>query len=212
MDDTELVARCQTGHPEAFAVLVQRWHARLFNFVLRYTGNREDAADLCQEVFVAAHRRLHALRAPERFSSWLYRIAVNACHDLHRTRRAHDALGQPPREPLHEPPSERLSDITGHTGLPAPVRDALVTPVPAADDAVHQRQLAGLLQRALAALPAEQRAVVVLKEYEGLKFTAIAAALQIPESTAKTRLYSGLKALRQTLEDWGISQESIDGL
>jgi RNA polymerase sigma-70 factor, ECF subfamily len=195
MTDAELIARFSEGHEPAFDLLVRRWQTRLYNFVLRYVGDPDDARDVCQQVFIRMYRKLGDLRDAELFSSWLYRTALNACHDLRKHQSAH-----PAQQLDEETPGDVLArSDAGWSNNPPP-----------ADAAAHARDLRDLLNRALQAIPDDQRLVVVMKEYEGLKFVEIAAILQIPANTAKSRLYYGLKALRRTLDDWGFPKESMD--
>jgi len=92
MTDAELITSFLRGQAPAFDALVGRWHARLYNFVLRYVGNREEAGDLCQLVFIQAYRQLDGLKSPDRFAAWLYRIAVNLCRDRQRQRQRRPTL------------------------------------------------------------------------------------------------------------------------
>ena len=195
MTDAELIQDFLDGHEASFNLLLRRWQKRLYNFVLRNVGDRDEARDLCQQVFIRVHRRLAGLRQPERFSSWLYQIAANACLDWQRTRQAQ--------------PTRRLEDAE----LAGDVTDALPLSagagVIATDAAAQRRDVSNLLSRALQRIPAEQRVVVVMKEYQDLKFTEIAAILQIPVNTAKSRLYYGLKALKRVFDAWGLNKESM---
>jgi RNA polymerase sigma-70 factor (ECF subfamily) len=193
MNDAELIDRFRGGQAAAFNALVWRWQDRLFNFVFRYVGDREEARDLCQQVFIRAYRALGSLRATERFSTWIYQIAVNVCRDRQRRRRQLLSL-----EGFQEEHGRWPSLLEEHPGqLPPP------------DARAQARDLRDLLGKALKGLPEEQRVVIIMKEYQGLKFVEIAEILQVPLNTVKSRLYCGLKALRKTFDEWGISEESI---
>ena len=185
MSDADLIQRFKAGQHQAFNALVWRWQGRLYRFALRYSGDSEEARDLCQQSFIRAYRQLHRLRDPERFSTWLYQIAANLCRDHLRQRVQHVSLD------AYEEAS----------GGPHPVLCQVGD--------MHKDELRDLLNRALQTLPEEQRVVVVLKEYEGLKFREIAEVLDAPLNTVKSRLYYGLKALRKTFNQWDIDEDGL---
>lgn len=185
--DEELVEACQSGEASAFDVLVARWEDKIRGAAYRFLGSEEEAKDVAQEAFLKAYRALGGFKREARFSSWLYQIATNLCRDRLRRRRTRAAVSL---EELEE------------TG---PV---IVETRPGAHEQLQQLDLARLVRRAVHALPEEQREVVILKEYQGLTFLEIAQALDVPVSTAKTRLYRGLGQLRLQLEREGIGSES----
>jgi len=182
--DEDLVAAFQSGDIAAFDQLVHRWDRKIQGVIHRLVGNHDEARDLTQEAFLKAYRALGAFKREARFSSWLYQIAINSTRDRLRRRRRRSYLSLDEVEP----------------GSEASLRDR----APSAFDLVESSDLARLVAGAVAALPAEQREVVILKEYEGLTFPEIAEALDVPLSTVKTRLYRGLGQLRVRLEREGI--------
>ena len=190
MTDAELIERFLKGEVAAFNTLVRRWERETYNFILRYVGNREDARDLCQKTFIRVYQGLRRLRDPQKFSTWLYQIAVNACHDASRSRRPVVSL---------EGQGEEDSEAPEMATEPSTYPDAIV----------HNLGVRELLNRALQSIPEEQRVVVVMKEYQGLKFTEIAEALQVPLNTVKSRMYYGLRALRKIFEQWNIDEEKL---
>ena len=193
MTDAELIRRFRNGESHALNGLVGRWQPRLYNFILRQVGDREEAHDLCQKVLIKAHRNLRRLRDPGKFSTWIYQIAVNTCRDELRRRRRHPTISL---ESL-----EHGDDSRPEGGLEISAQN---------DTAIHERELRDLLNRALQCIPKEQRIVIVMKEYQHLKFKEIAAILKLPVSTAKSRLYYGLNNLRKLLDQWNITLETID--
>jgi len=195
MTDVDLIARFLEGQTTAFNTLVWRWQDRLYNFVLRYVGNREEARDLCQQIFIRVYRSLGDLRNPERFSTWIYQIALNTCRDQLRQRQRHASLS--------------LDHFEEEHGQPHPALEGAASQAPPADARMHENDLRHLLSRALQTIPEEQRVVVVMKEYQNLKFTEIAAVLETQINTVKSRLYYGLKGLRKIFDQWGISKENI---
>ncbi|HXF26138.1 MAG TPA: sigma factor, partial [Bryobacteraceae bacterium] len=82
VEDPDLIAKARRGEVEAYNLLVSRWEKRVFNYLLRLVGNREDALDLSQDVFLKAYQNLKKLEDPARFSSWLFRIAHNEAYSM----------------------------------------------------------------------------------------------------------------------------------
>jgi RNA polymerase sigma-70 factor, ECF subfamily len=182
--DEDLVEAFQSGDIPAFDQLVRRWDRKIQGVIYRLIGNHDEARDLSQEAFLKAYRALGTFKKEARFSSWLYQIALNATRDRLRRRRRHTDLSL---DDIEDRPETALRDA-GPTAL----------------DLIESDDLSRAVAAAMAALPDEQREVVILKEYEGLTFPEIAEALDVPLSTVKTRLYRGLVQLRVRLERQGI--------
>ena len=193
MTDAQLIRRFRDGESHAFNGLVGRWQSRLYNFILRQVGDREEAHDLSQKVLIKAHRNLRRLRDPEKFSTWIYQIAVNTCRDELRRRKRRPTISL-----------ERLE--TGVDRRP----DGMARASPQTDSGIQECELRDLLNRALQCIPHEQRTIVVMKEYQRLKFTEIADILKLPVNTVKSRLYYGLGNLRKVMDQWNITRETID--
>ena len=141
---------------------------------------------MCQETFLRAYRALKGFRGQAKFSSWLYRIALNLCRDWMRRER---------RTPVvHLPEDVDVMDLA-----------AARQPVEPIEDQVARHDLSRAVERAMARLPEEQRTAIVLKEYHGLTFQEIADLVGCPLSTVKTRLYQGLTVLRRELVRTGPS-------
>src|SRR4249919_1642121 len=87
VEDTDLIRQATRGNVESFNLLVSRWEKRVFNYLLRITGNREDALDLTQDAFLKAYQNLRKLDDPGRFAPWLYRIAHNEAYSMFRKRK-----------------------------------------------------------------------------------------------------------------------------
>ena len=172
VEDADLVARARSGNVDAYNVLISRWERRVFNYLLKLVGDREDAMDLAQEVFLKAWQALGKLEDAGRFSPWLFRIAHNEAYSLLRRAR--------PQEELAE---QAGGDLSMGRMYPAEITLAV--------------------RRALESLTPEQREAVVLKVYQGFKFEEIAEILETPVSTVKSRLYTGLELLKQTLAPVG---------
>jgi RNA polymerase sigma-70 factor (ECF subfamily) len=178
--DEELVARSIRGDNESFNELIIRWERPIYALAYRTIGREEDARDVCQETFLRAFRALPAFRGQSKFSSWLYRIALNLCRDWMRRER---------RTPVVQPPED--VDVLELA--------AATEPSESIEDVVARNDLSRAVERAMALLPEEQRTAIVLKEYHGLTFQEIADLVGCPLSTVKTRLYQGLTVLRREL-------------
>jgi RNA polymerase sigma-70 factor (ECF subfamily) len=182
--DEELVEAFQGGDLSAFDLLVRRWDRKIQGAIFRIMGTEDEARDLCQETFLKAYRALGSFKGESRFSSWLYQIALNLCRDRMRRRKGRTMVS--------------LDDLD-EDGAAFVSRDR-----PSALDLVEKGDLSRAVAAAVAALPEEQREVIILKEYQDLTFLEIAETLGVPLSTVKTRLYRGLGQLRQHLEKQGI--------
>jgi RNA polymerase sigma-70 factor (ECF subfamily) len=178
--DEELVARSIGGDPDSFNQLVLRWERPIYALAYRVIGREEDARDVCQETFLRAFRALNGFRGQAKFSSWLYRIALNLCRDWVRRER---------RTPVVQAPDD----------LDALELSAVREPTMSIDDLVARRELTHIVERAMAKLPEDQRTAIILKEYHELTFQEIADLVGCPLSTVKTRLYQGLAVLRREL-------------
>ena len=185
--DEELVSRSVSGDHDSFNQLVVRWQRPIFALAYRVIGHEEDARDICQETFLRAFRCIKGFKGEAKFSSWLYRIALNLCRDKNRSAQ---------RSPLN-----KVSDDVDVLDLaPANVAGSSL------EDQVGWSELGNEVSRAMMTIPDEQRTAIVLKEYQGLTFREIADFQGCPVSTVKTRVYQGLTRLRQELESRGIDR------
>ncbi len=191
LTDEELVARSVGGDTDCFNQLIKRWEKPIYALAYRTLGREEDARDVCQETFLRAFRALDGFKGQAKFSSWLYRIALNLCRDwLRRERRA---------PVVATPDGVDLVELAGEGAE-----------VERFDEVVARKDLSRAVARAMRTLPEDQRTAIVLKEYHGLTFQEISELLGCPLSTVKTRLYQGLSVLRRELEKNGIG--SANGL
>lgn len=168
--DEKLVARALAGSNTAWNSLIKRYEQRVYNYALRMVGHPDDAFDLMQEVFMGVYRNLPGFRGDGPFPAWLFRIASFRCTDYLRRRRFHTSFDE------HDSPARSNAD---------PQADAMVT---------HTNQQ---ITRALQDLPAAQRHVVELKFFQNFTFEDIGQQLGISPNTAKTRLYTALRKLKQ---------------
>jgi len=182
ISDDQIIERTLAGDTDAFSLLVRRWERPIYGLSLRMLGRDEDARDVCQETFLAAFRNLRKFRGDAKFSSWLYRIALNACHSKLRKQGS-----APERSIDHEDGDGRKFELADDGAEQMP-------------DRMHRDQRAAVVKKALQALPVEMRQVILMKEYEELTFAEISEILDIPVSTVKSRLYTGLQQMRARLE------------
>jgi RNA polymerase sigma-70 factor (ECF subfamily) len=175
-DDAALLAAHVAGDPDAFGELVRRHRDRLWAVALRTTSDPEEASDALQDAFISAYRNAASFRGESAVTTWLHRVVVNACLDRMRRRKVR------PTVPLPEEDGE-----TGHRGIADP-RDDL-----------DRLELRMEIDRALAALPLDQRAAIILVDVEGLSVADAALALGIPEGTVKSRCSRGRARLAVAL-------------
>jgi RNA polymerase sigma-70 factor (ECF subfamily) len=180
-DDQPLVEAARAGQAEAFGELVKRHQGRLYPTLLRLTGSAEDAQDLLQESFLRAYQKLGRFQGESSFYTWLYRLSVNLALS-HRRRRRGPA---------------RLSELgtEGGAGVDPPDNPERSDPTLPADRAERDEAI----QAALDALAPDHRAVVVLKEFDGLRYEEIAATLGVPIGTVRSRLHRARRELRERL-------------
>ncbi len=182
--DEELVRRFCEGDREAFSLLVTRYQDRVFTICLRWLGEREAAEEVAQEVFLAVYRSLPNFRGDSKFSTWIFRIAVNHCKNRrsYSRRRASDR---------HEP-------LEGLGGDDAPPRE-LPHPGPGTDEALHRSEAGKLVLEALEELDESHRAIVILRDVDGLAYEEIADILELARGTVKSRLHRARAQLARSL-------------
>ncbi len=184
--DERLMLRFQGGDVRAFEELVRRHRTPLFSFLLRLTGDRGRAEDLCQETFLRVVRAAAGWERRAPFRTWLYAVARNQAVDEARRQafRRTEPVDDPARaaQPSDDPPPDRRAEA------------ALIRPK---------------LEAALASLPVEQREVFLLREHAGLRFHEIAEATGVSENTVKSRMRYALEALRAKLEALGVRPDPV---
>lgn len=173
-DQRKLVIQAQSGDRNAFSELVQIHAQSVMNVVFRMCGDGQIAEDAAQETFIRAWANLASFRVDSSLRNWLYRIALNAATDMLRKEK-------------HILPGD-LDDLP------------LTDPNPGPEGIYEQSERTALVQRAVRSLPDASRAVLVLKEYEGLSYHEIADALDIPLGTVMSRLNYARRLLKEKLE------------
>ena len=177
-DDSALVRAAQKGDRDAFGTLVGRHASSILGLTTRMLGDARDGEDVAQETFVAAFRSLGRFQLDSKFSTWLYRIAVNKCTDMLRARRPDLSL-----------------DATGDEGAPAWEPADEETPY----WELEQAQLAWELEQAMKALPHLYRESFVLRHVEGLGYEEMSAILGVHRDTLKMRVYKARSILCRSL-------------
>jgi len=179
-DDAQWIEAAQAGDADAFNVLVERHQAVAYNLAYRTLRNVDDAADATQEAFLSAFRAVRSFHGAS-FRAWLLRIVLNACYDARRRS------GRRPASSM-----EALAEEVGE--LPWADERALDP-----EAAVLSRETCAAIERALAALPEDQRLAIVLVDIQGLAYEEAAGALDCPIGTVRSRLARGRARVRDDL-------------
>ena len=182
--EAALIQRCASGDEAAFAELVGEHQRMVVQLAMNLLGDRDEALDLSQEVFLRIFRTIHTFRGQSALRTWIYRIAVNQARNRHRFwRRRHRA--------------DQVS-LDVHVKVHG---DFLSGAELGPDRMLAQKELAARLQQALDALPFDQRSVIVLREIDGLSYEEIAFSLGVAIGTVKSRLTRARQTLRVQLQE-----------
>jgi RNA polymerase sigma-70 factor (ECF subfamily) len=182
--EAALVQRCATGEEAACADLVGEHQRMVVQLAMNLLGDRDEALDLSQEVFLRVFRTIHRFRGQSSLRTWIYRIAVNQARNRHRFWRRRHRADQVPLD-VH---------IAAHGEFPSSRQE---TP----DRMLAQKELAAKLQLALDHLPFDQRTAIILREIDGLSYEEIAFSLGVAVGTVKSRLTRARQALRLELRE-----------
>lgn len=183
--DHELVDLVVAGDRDAFSSLLQRHQRRILNFIYRMVGERGFAEDLTQEVFLKAYEALPRFRGEAAFGTWLFRIAHNHCLNALRRKGREIAVTALAKEPSNGNPLAQLPDPS------APV-----------DERMEQRELHVVVQAKLAELTPEHRAVLVLRDIQGLSYDEIASALNLEGGTVRSRIHRARMELKEKIRNY----------
>lgn len=179
IDDAECVRRVQHGDTGCFEILVRRHQKATLNLIYRLLGDYDEAAEVAQEVFLSAYKSINQFRGHANFSTWLYRIAFNHAS----TRRKNLKLAQQRYIPLED------TDIAGeNTGDPA--------------YNFEQKEIQQRVQQALNSLNEEEAMVILLRDLQDVPYEDVAAMLEIPIGTVKSRLHRARQSLKARLSPY----------
>jgi RNA polymerase sigma-70 factor (ECF subfamily) len=180
--ERDLILRAQAGESAAFGELVQRYMRRAYFAALGFVGSPEDAMDLSQDAFARAYRARHRIDPDMPFYTWFYQILRRLCFNFIRDRKLH-------RTKLRDQKSWIVDDAAFRARQLDPHRT------------VEREQTRRRVRRAIEMLPDREREVLVLKEFEGLKYREIAEVVGIPIGTVMSRLYSARRNLAAAIEE-----------
>lgn len=179
-DEAELIERARKGDTGAFGALVERYQRRVVGVALAVVHNEEDALELAQETFIRAYENLGKFESRSSFSTWLYRIAANLSIDFRRREVRHPML-------RGEEAENELSRLPSKTG------DSF--------KAARRNEMGQRIHTALKELTPEHRAVILLREVEGLSYDEISEVMECPRGTVMSRLHYARNHLREILKD-----------
>lgn len=190
--DLDLVRRAQAGDEAAFRQLVERHQRRAFAIALGLVRNEQDARDIVQDAFLRVHKSLPTFQGSSSFFTWLYRIVTNLAIDLVR---------RPGRN------VDELQDERQRTSSPGAAPDQpdpmWVSRIDGADpvDVLRRKELADRMRAAIDALPSYHKAVILMREVEGLSYEEMAEAMQVSKGTIMSRLFHARQKLQKALAD-----------
>ncbi|SNT36844.1 RNA polymerase sigma-70 factor, ECF subfamily [Ekhidna lutea] len=194
MDD--LIEKAMTGDERSFNQLVSLWYKRIYNYVLKQCSVEELASDITQRTFISVFRNLAKLKDITRFKPWIYRIATNYCHEEGRKWSRSRTV-----------PFTTSQGDDGETMIreEGQAEGAFYNP----EMSYRQQEMQRILFASLQKISEDQRSVIIMKEYEGMKFREIAEVMDTSENTVKTWMYRGLKLLKNYLEEERITKETL---
>src|SRR5687767_4159005 len=195
MHSDTLIVRAKQGDQNAQGKLVQLWYKRIYNFGYKFFLDHDLAMEVSQKTFISMCKNLQSLQDYARFKSWLYKIAVNYCREEARKMKGNRSLS--------------FDVVWNREAEDSPVWESTLQRFANPESQYRHAELSDILQQALCELSDEQREVVIMKEYEGLKFREIAEVLNISENTVKSRMYYGLDGLRKILDRKNINKDTI---
>lgn len=189
MDDAVLVEQCQQGHSAAMERLIVKYQDRIYNVVFKMCGNRDDAAELTQDIFVKFIEKINTFQGRSAFYTWLFRIAVNMT--LNFCKRRFKVVNRS----LDEPVGEQMDQAKQSLGNFLVDKNAVEPSVMA-----QRKEVAEIISLALGKLDDSQRMVLILRDIEGMSYAEVADSLDIELGTVKSRLSRARSNLREILE------------
>jgi RNA polymerase sigma-70 factor (ECF subfamily) len=186
MRDEEIVEKFQSGDRSAFDELLQRYQTLVLNTCFRFLNHKEDAEDAAQEVFIKTYKALDRFQPNAKFSTWLYRITVNHCLNVQRSRKRKPFVSVD--NPLRERTVEQATIASNQSYRPDNIRE--------------KGERAEMVQHAINALPKKQRTALILSRYEGLSYKEIAQVMGSSVASVESRLHCAKINLYQELRSY----------
>lgn len=200
IDDLTLVKRTRGGDQRAFKLLVERYQRKIYAVALGMLKDREEAMDVAQEAFVKVYKYLDHFKGDSSFYTWLYRITANICIDF--LRRRGGGRGE------HVEFDESIAMDVAQANIGALGSRLGTNPQKAA----LRKELAGKIQDALQELPEKHRAILLLREIEGMSYEDLAATLEIPKGTVMSRLFHARIKIQKMLSEYLELDEAKGGV
>ncbi len=187
--DVQLMLRFKDGDEDGFRTLFANYQTRIINFCFRFCADYELAEDLAQEVFLRVYRAARRYRPTARFSTWVYRIAVNVCLNENRKLKKNHLIRSIDSPASADGQNSRMPECRDENQV-------------AADEMIVAGQRDEQIKKALQKLPDQQRAAVLLRIYDGFSYKEIAAQMRVREGKVKTLIFRGRQQMKQALEEW----------
>ena len=184
ISDMSLIEQIRGGSMEAFEELLSRYEAKVFNLAMRFTRNQEDAEEVLQDVFATIYKKIDGFQGKSAFSSWLYRVIVNAAFMKLRKRKQHNTVSIEDLSPAVKQFCLDKEQVYGNRS----------------DSMSINRELRDMIQNAIDKLPEQYRAVFVLRDVDGLSNQEVGEILQLSVPAVKSRLHRSRLMLRKRLQ------------
>lgn len=199
-DDLTLVKRVRSGDQRAFKLLVERYQRKVYAIALGMLKDKEEALDVSQEAFVKVYKYLDHFKGDSSFYTWLYRITANICIDVIRRRGGMRGEQVELNEQVLMDTAEANIGALGSRLGTNPQKSAL------------RRELSEKIQEALAQVPEKHRAILLLREVEGMSYEELAKTLEIPKGTVMSRLFHARAKVQKILSEYLELDESKSGV
>jgi len=186
--DRELVRECRQGNKDAFRELVERYQRRIVSVAMGMVHNQDDAMEIAQDTFIKAYESLDRFKGESSFYTWLYRIAVNRAIDFRRSERRHPTIGL----------DDLVSPSAASEGHEPQIKEER-SPEPFAE--AQSREIGERVTEAINELTPDHKAVILLREVEGLSYDEISRVMQCSKGTVMSRLHYARKKLQSRLKD-----------
>jgi len=185
-DEPKLIRRLKAHDEAAFREMVREYQHRVFSLVFRMLGNRAEAEDLAQEIFISVFKNIVQFREECKFSTWLLRITANHCKNRHKylCRRAYRST----------------TDLDSHEAQPG--RSSLYPNSPTPEQLLEGAELEQAIQRGINELDEDHRLLIILRDVQGMSYQEIGEITQLPEGTIKSKLHRGRLALKEQLKGY----------